>query len=102
MRADLDKERRILAAESNSLRDQLNEHGQFNEELKYALDRKDVELKDILNKLDEENLAYSAAEKGRRELLNHVAELQEDLESEKEMRKRIDGAKIELSLVSYT
>ena len=85
--------------EYNSLTDQLNEAKQYIDELRYALERREAELKDLTIKLDDETHAHMVAEKSRRELSNLLTEVQEDIEGERESKRRLEETKRQLTNV---
>ena len=85
--------------ELSSLTEQLNEAKQYIEELRYALERREAELKELTIRLDDETHAHMLAEKSRRELSNLVTELQEDIEAERESKRRLEESKRQLTSV---
>eukprot|EP00800_Vazella_pourtalesii_P021271 TRINITY_DN7830_c0_g1_i1.p1 TRINITY_DN7830_c0_g1~~TRINITY_DN7830_c0_g1_i1.p1 ORF type:complete len:1974 (-),score=571.80 TRINITY_DN7830_c0_g1_i1:235-6156(-) len=97
LRNDGEKERRQLAMELSSLSEQLNEAKQYIDELRYALERREAELKELTIRLDDETHAHMLAEKSRRELSNLVTELQEDIEAERESKRRLEETRRQLT-----
>ncbi|KAI6652359.1 Myosin heavy chain, non-muscle-like [Oopsacas minuta] len=97
LRNDGEKERRQLTMEFSSLTDQLNEAKQYIDELRYALERREAELKELTNRLDDETHAHMLAEKSRRELSNVLTELQEDIEAERDSKRRLEESKRQLT-----
>ncbi|XP_074554432.1 myosin-10-like isoform X3 [Halichoeres trimaculatus] len=96
-RQELEKAKRKLDAETTDLQDQIVElQGQI-EELKIQLTKKDEELQTSLSRSDEETLVKNNALKQVRELQAQLAELQEDLESEKICRSKAEKLKRDLS-----
>ena len=85
--------------ELSSLAEQLNEAKQYIDELRYALERREAELKELTIRLDDETHAHMLAEKSRRELSNLITELQEDIEAERESKRRLEETKRQLTSV---
>ena len=85
--------------ELSSLAEQLNEAKQYIDELRYALERREAELKELTIRLDDETHAHMLAEKSRRELSNLITELQEDIEAERESKRRLEDTKRQLTSV---
>lgn len=85
--------------ELSSLSEQLNEAKQYIDELRYALERREAELKELTIRLDDETHAHMLAEKSRRELSNLVTELQEDIEAERESKRRLEETRRQLTSV---
>ena len=88
-----------MGMELNSLGDQLNEAKEYIEELRYTLDRRDAELKEVTNRLEDETHAHMLSEKSRRELGNQLIELQEDIDAERETKRRLEETKKQLTYV---
>uniref|UniRef100_A0A8C9Z525 Myosin, heavy chain 10, non-muscle n=1 Tax=Sander lucioperca TaxID=283035 RepID=A0A8C9Z525_SANLU len=91
-RQELEKAKRKLDAETTDLQDQIVELQAQIEELKFQLTKKEEELAS-----PEETLQKNNALKQVRELQAHLAELQEDLESEKMCRSKAEKLKRDLS-----
>uniref|UniRef100_A0A8C9ZCP5 Myosin, heavy chain 10, non-muscle n=1 Tax=Sander lucioperca TaxID=283035 RepID=A0A8C9ZCP5_SANLU len=96
-RQELEKAKRKLDAETTDLQDQIVELQAQIEELKFQLTKKEEELQAALARSDEETLQKNNALKQVRELQAHLAELQEDLESEKMCRSKAEKLKRDLS-----
>uniref|UniRef100_A0A8C9Z4M1 Myosin, heavy chain 10, non-muscle n=1 Tax=Sander lucioperca TaxID=283035 RepID=A0A8C9Z4M1_SANLU len=97
MMMELEKAKRKLDAETTDLQDQIVELQAQIEELKFQLTKKEEELQAALARSDEETLQKNNALKQVRELQAHLAELQEDLESEKMCRSKAEKLKRDLS-----
>uniref|UniRef100_A0A7N6A968 Myosin, heavy chain 10, non-muscle n=1 Tax=Anabas testudineus TaxID=64144 RepID=A0A7N6A968_ANATE len=95
-RQELEKAKRKLEAETTDLQDQIVELQAQIEELKIQLAKKEEELQAALVR-DEESLQKNNALKQVRELQAQLAELQEDLESEKMCRSKAEKLKRDLS-----
>ncbi|KAK1886432.1 hypothetical protein KUDE01_030147, partial [Dissostichus eleginoides] len=96
-RQELEKAKRKLDAETTDLQDQIAELQAQIEELKIQLSKKEEELQASLARSDDETLQKNNALKHVRELQAHLAELQEDLESEKMCRSKAEKLKRDLS-----
>ncbi|KAM8879782.1 myosin-10-like isoform 1-T1 [Spinachia spinachia] len=96
-RQELEKAKRKLDAETTDLQDQIIELQAQIEELKIQLSKKEEELHAALARSDEETVQKNNALKQVRELQAHLAELQEDLESEKMSRSKAEKLKRDLS-----
>uniref|UniRef100_A0A7N6AUZ7 Myosin, heavy chain 10, non-muscle n=1 Tax=Anabas testudineus TaxID=64144 RepID=A0A7N6AUZ7_ANATE len=96
-RQELEKAKRKLEAETTDLQDQIVELQAQIEELKIQLAKKEEELQAALVRSDEESLQKNNALKQVRELQAQLAELQEDLESEKMCRSKAEKLKRDLS-----
>ncbi|KAF6727243.1 Myosin-10 [Oryzias melastigma] len=96
-RQELEKAKRKLDAESSDLQDQIAELQAQIEELKMQLVKKEEELQAALARGDDEALQKNNALKQLRELQAQIAELQEDLESEKISRSKAEKLKRDLS-----
>ncbi|KAM8773470.1 myosin-10 isoform 2-T2 [Acanthopagrus schlegelii] len=96
-RQELEKAKRKLDAETTDLQDQIAELQAQIEELKIQLTKKEEELQAALARSDEETVQKNNALKQVRELQAHLAELQEDLESEKMCRTKAEKLKRDLS-----
>ncbi|XP_070831006.1 myosin-10 isoform X5 [Chaetodon trifascialis] len=96
-RQELEKAKRKLDAETTDLQDQIVELQAQIEELKIQLTKKEEELQAALARSDEETVQKNNALKQVRELQAHLAELQEDLESEKMCRTKAEKLKRDLS-----
>uniref|UniRef100_A0A8C9Z4L9 Myosin, heavy chain 10, non-muscle n=1 Tax=Sander lucioperca TaxID=283035 RepID=A0A8C9Z4L9_SANLU len=94
-RQELEKAKRKLDAETTDLQDQIVELQAQIEELKFQLTKKEEELQAALAR--SETLQKNNALKQVRELQAHLAELQEDLESEKMCRSKAEKLKRDLS-----
>uniref|UniRef100_A0A671TI80 Myosin, heavy chain 10, non-muscle n=1 Tax=Sparus aurata TaxID=8175 RepID=A0A671TI80_SPAAU len=95
-RQELEKAKRKLDAETTDLQDQIAELQAQIEELKIQLTKKEEELQAALAS-DEETVQKNNALKQVRELQAHLAELQEDLESERMCRTKAEKLKRDLS-----
>uniref|UniRef100_A0A8C4I4Q4 Myosin, heavy chain 10, non-muscle n=1 Tax=Dicentrarchus labrax TaxID=13489 RepID=A0A8C4I4Q4_DICLA len=96
-RQELEKAKRKLDAETTDLQDQIVELQAQIEELKIQLAKKEEELQAALARSDDETVQKNNALKQVRELQAHLAELQEDLESEKMCRTKAEKLKRDLS-----
>uniref|UniRef100_A0A671THK0 Myosin, heavy chain 10, non-muscle n=1 Tax=Sparus aurata TaxID=8175 RepID=A0A671THK0_SPAAU len=96
-RQELEKAKRKLDAETTDLQDQIAELQAQIEELKIQLTKKEEELQAALARSDEETVQKNNALKQVRELQAHLAELQEDLESERMCRTKAEKLKRDLS-----
>ncbi|XP_018617359.2 myosin-10 isoform X2 [Scleropages formosus] len=96
-RQELEKAKRKLDAETTDLQDQIAELQAQIEELKLQLAKKEEELQAALARGDEEVALKNNALKQVRELQAQLAELQEDLESEKGARNKAEKLKRDLS-----
>ncbi|XP_067353630.1 myosin-10-like isoform X2 [Channa argus] len=96
-RQELEKAKRKLEAETTDLQDQIVELQAQIEELKIQLTKKEEELQAALARSDDETLQKNNALKQARELQAQLAELQEDLESEKMCRSKAEKLKRDLS-----
>ncbi|XP_030317591.1 myosin-10 [Calypte anna] len=96
-RQELEKAKRKLDGETTDLQDQIAELQAQIEELKIQLAKKEEELQAALARGDEEAVQKNNALKVIRELQAQVAELQEDLESEKASRNKAEKQKRDLS-----
>ncbi|XP_077183600.1 myosin-10 isoform X2 [Paroedura picta] len=96
-RQELEKAKRKLDGETTDLQDQIAELQAQIEELKIQLAKKEEELQAALARGDDEAVQKNNALKLIRELQAQIAELQEDLESEKASRNKADKQKRDLS-----
>ncbi|KAI7807888.1 putative myosin-10 [Triplophysa rosa] len=96
-RQELEKAKRKLDGETTDLQDQIAELQAQIEELKIQLAKKEEELQAVLARGDEEVAHKNNALKQVRELQAQLAELQEDLESEKAARNKAEKLKRDLS-----
>ncbi|KFW86685.1 Myosin-10, partial [Manacus vitellinus] len=96
-RQELEKAKRKLDGETTDLQDQIAELQAQIEELKIQLAKKEEELQTALARGDEEAVQKNNALKVIRELQAQIAELQEDLESEKASRNKAEKQKRDLS-----
>ncbi|MBN3314238.1 MYH10 protein, partial [Atractosteus spatula] len=96
-RQELEKAKRKLDGETTDLQDQIAELQAQIEELKVQLAKKEEELQAALARGDEEVAQKNNALKQVRELQAQLAELQEDLESEKAARNKAEKLKRDLS-----
>ncbi|KAM4663139.1 LOW QUALITY PROTEIN: myosin-10 [Discoglossus pictus] len=96
-RQELEKAKRKLDGETTDLQDQIAELQAQIEELKLQLAKKEEELQAALARGDEEVVQKNNALKLVRELQAQIAELQEDLESEKTSRNKAEKQKRDLS-----
>uniref|UniRef100_A0A673BM28 Myosin-10 n=1 Tax=Sphaeramia orbicularis TaxID=375764 RepID=A0A673BM28_9TELE len=96
-RQELEKAKRKLDAENTDLQDQIAEIQAQTEELKVGLVKKEEELQTALARSDEETALKNNTLKQVRELQAQLAELQEDLESEKMCRSKAEKLKRDLS-----
>ncbi|XP_068118862.1 myosin-10 isoform X5 [Hyperolius riggenbachi] len=96
-RQELEKAKRKLDGETSDLQDQIAELQAQIEELKLQLAKKEEELQAALARGDEEVVQKNNALKLVRELQAQIAELQEDLESEKASRNKAEKQKRDLS-----
>ncbi|XP_040187065.1 myosin-10 isoform X1 [Rana temporaria] len=96
-RQELEKSKRKLDGETSDLADQIAELQAQIEELKLQLAKKEEELQAALARGDEEVVQKNNALKLVRELQAQIAELQEDLESEKASRNKAEKQKRDLS-----
>ncbi|XP_058848316.1 myosin-10-like isoform X5 [Acipenser ruthenus] len=96
-RQELDKAKRKLDGETTDLQDQIAELQAQIEELKLQLAKKEEELQAALARGDEEVAYKNNTLKQVRELQAQIAELQEDLESEKASRNKAEKLKRDLS-----
>ncbi|XP_036385865.1 myosin-10 isoform X3 [Megalops cyprinoides] len=96
-RQELEKAKRKLDGETTDLQDQIAELQAQIEELKIQLAKKEEELQASLARGDEEVAQKNNALKQVRELQAQLAELQEDLESEKAARNKAEKLKRDLS-----
>ncbi|XP_021270948.1 myosin-10 isoform X1 [Numida meleagris] len=96
-RQELEKAKRKLDGETTDLQDQIAELQTQIEELKIQLAKKEEELQAALARGDEEAVQKNNALKVIRELQAQIAELQEDLESEKASRNKAEKQKRDLS-----
>ncbi|XP_052544266.1 myosin-10 isoform X3 [Tympanuchus pallidicinctus] len=96
-RQELEKAKRKLDGETTDLQDQIAELQAQIEELKIQLAKKEEELQAALARGDEEAVQKNNALKVIRELQAQIAELQEDLESEKASRNKAEKQKRDLS-----
>ncbi|XP_073462571.1 myosin-10-like [Aquarana catesbeiana] len=96
-RQELEKAKRKLDGETSDLADQIAELQAQIEELKLQLAKKEEELQAALARGDEEVVQKNNALKLVRELQAQIAELQEDLESEKASRNKAEKQKRDLS-----
>uniref|UniRef100_A0A8C6YFW8 Myosin heavy chain 10 n=1 Tax=Naja naja TaxID=35670 RepID=A0A8C6YFW8_NAJNA len=96
-RQELEKAKRKLDGETTDLQDQIAELQAQIEELKIQLAKKEEELQASLARGDEEVMQKNNALKLIRELQAQIAELQEDLESEKASRNKAEKQKRDLS-----
>ncbi|XP_037545802.1 myosin-10 [Nematolebias whitei] len=96
-RQELEKAKRKLDAETTDLQDQIAELQLQIEELKIQLTKKEEDLQVALVRSDEEAAQKNNALKQIRELQAQLAELQEDLESEKMCRSKAEKLKRDLS-----
>ncbi|XP_074870320.1 myosin-10 isoform X4 [Carettochelys insculpta] len=96
-RQELEKAKRKLDGETTDLQDQIAELQAQIEELKIQLAKKEEELQAALARGDEEVVQKNNALKLIRELQAQIAELQEDLESEKASRNKAEKQKRDLS-----
>ncbi|XP_027712834.1 myosin-10 [Vombatus ursinus] len=96
-RQELEKAKRKLDGETTDLQDQIAELQAQIEELKIQLAKKEEELQGALARGDDETLHKNNALKVVRELQAQIAELQEDLESEKVSRNKAEKQKRDLS-----
>uniref|UniRef100_A0A5F8G6I8 Myosin heavy chain 10 n=1 Tax=Monodelphis domestica TaxID=13616 RepID=A0A5F8G6I8_MONDO len=96
-RQELEKAKRKLDGETTDLQDQIAELQAQIEELKIQLAKKEEELQGALARGDDETLHKNNALKVVRELQAQIAELQEDLESEKASRNKAEKQKRDLS-----
>ncbi|KAA8595010.1 hypothetical protein FQN60_012145, partial [Etheostoma spectabile] len=101
-RQELEKAKRKLDAETTDLQDQIVELQAQIEELKFQLTKKEEELQAALARSDEETLQKNNALKQVRELQAHLAELQEDLESEKMSKREQEVAELKKALDEET
>ncbi|NWR77613.1 MYH10 protein, partial [Centropus bengalensis] len=96
-RQELEKAKRKLDGETTDLQDQIAELQAQIEELKIQLAKKEEELQAALARGDDEAVQKNNALKVIRELQAQIAELQEDLESEKASRNKAEKQKRDLS-----
>ncbi|NXX33946.1 MYH10 protein, partial [Nicator chloris] len=96
-RQELEKAKRKLDGETTDLQDQIAELQAQIEELKIQLAKKEEELQAAVGRGDEEAVQKNNALKVIRELQAQIAELQEDLESEKASRNKAEKQKRDLS-----
>ncbi|XP_023794225.1 myosin-10 isoform X3 [Cyanistes caeruleus] len=96
-RQELEKAKRKLDGETTDLQDQIAELQAQIEELKIQLAKKEEELQAAVARGDEEAVQKNNALKVIRELQAQIAELQEDLESEKASRNKAEKQKRDLS-----
>uniref|UniRef100_A0A8D0EBA9 Myosin heavy chain 10 n=1 Tax=Salvator merianae TaxID=96440 RepID=A0A8D0EBA9_SALMN len=96
-RQELEKAKRKLDGETTDLQDQIAELQAQIEELKIQLAKKEEELQVALARGDEEAVQKNNALKLIRELQAQIAELQEDLESERASRNKAEKQKRDLS-----
>ncbi|NWU38893.1 MYH10 protein, partial [Hylia prasina] len=96
-RQELEKAKRKLDGETTDLQDQIAELQAQIEELKIQLAKKEEELQAAVARGDEETVQKNNALKVIRELQAQIAELQEDLESEKASRNKAEKQKRDLS-----
>ncbi|NXL24081.1 MYH10 protein, partial [Setophaga kirtlandii] len=96
-RQELEKAKRKLDGETTDLQDQIAELQAQIEELKIQLAKKEEELQAAVARGDEEAVHKNNALKVIRELQAQIAELQEDLESEKASRNKAEKQKRDLS-----
>ncbi|XP_077643442.1 myosin-10 isoform X1 [Lonchura striata] len=96
-RQELEKAKRKLDGETTDLQDQIAELQAQIEELKIQLAKKEEELQGAVARGDEEAVQKNNALKVIRELQAQIAELQEDLESEKASRNKAEKQKRDLS-----
>lgn len=96
-RQELEKSKRKLDGETSDLQDQIAELQAQIEELKIQLAKKEEELQAALARGDDEAIQKNNALKVVRELQAQIAELQEDLESEKASRNKAEKQKRDLS-----
>ncbi|XP_062284117.1 myosin-10 isoform X5 [Scomber scombrus] len=96
-RQELEKAKRKLDAETTDLQDQIAELQAQIEELKIQLAKKEEELQAALARSDEEAVQKNNALKQVRELQAQLAELHEDLESERLCRSKAEKLKRDLS-----
>ncbi|XP_053147215.1 myosin-10 isoform X5 [Hemicordylus capensis] len=96
-RQELEKAKRKLDGETTDLQDQIAELQAQIEELKIQLAKKEEELQAALARGDDEAVQKNNALKLIRELQAQIAELQEDLESEKASRNKAEKQKRDLS-----
>ncbi|XP_029456202.1 myosin-10 isoform X2 [Rhinatrema bivittatum] len=96
-RQELEKAKRKLDGETTDLQDQIAELQAQIEELKIQLAKKEEELQAAIARGDEETVQKNNALKLVRELQAQIAELQEDLESEKASRNKAEKQKRDLS-----
>lgn len=90
LRSDLEAQKRRLESEFNDMKDQLQEHRTQVEDLHNSLSKREEELNVALTKCDEESALKTQAQKALREAQSQVVELQEDLDSEKQTRAKIE------------
>ncbi|KAM9296801.1 myosin-10 [Gastrophryne carolinensis] len=96
-RQELEKSKRKLDGETSDLQDQIAELQAQIEELKLQLAKKEEELQAAIARGDEEVIQKNNTLKLVRELQAQIAELQEDLESEKVSRNKAEKQKRDLS-----
>ncbi|XP_064251953.1 myosin-10 isoform X4 [Passer domesticus] len=96
-RQELEKAKRKLDGETTDLQDQIAELQAQIDELKIQLAKKEEELQAAVARGDEEAVQKNNALKVIRELQAQIAELQEDLESEKASRNKAEKQKRDLS-----
>ncbi|XP_053310096.1 myosin-10 isoform X1 [Spea bombifrons] len=96
-RQELEKAKRKLDGETTDLSDQIAELQAQIEELKLQLAKKEEELQAALARGDDEVVQKNNVLKIVRELQAQIAELQEDLESEKASRNKAEKQKRDLS-----
>ncbi|XP_029706052.1 myosin-10-like isoform X2 [Takifugu rubripes] len=96
-RQELEKAKRKLDSEMTDLQDQIVELQTQTEEMRIQLAVKEEEMQSALSRSDDETAQKNNALKQIRELQAHLAELQEDLESEKICRTKAEKLKRDLS-----
>lgn len=90
MRSDLEAQKRRLESELNDMKDQLQENKVQVEDLHVSLAKREEELNLALTKCDEESALKTQAQKALREAQSQVLELQEDIDSEKQIRAKVE------------
>ncbi|XP_061584550.1 myosin-10-like [Cololabis saira] len=96
-RQELEKAKRKLDGETTDLQDQIQELQAQIQELKTTLAKREEELQAGLARSDEEAAHKAGALKQLRELQAQLAELQEDLDSERQARSKAEKLKRDLS-----
>uniref|UniRef100_H3D8H9 Myosin, heavy chain 10, non-muscle n=1 Tax=Tetraodon nigroviridis TaxID=99883 RepID=H3D8H9_TETNG len=96
-RQELEKAKRKLDSELSDLQEQITELQTQSQETRSQLAKKEEETQAALCRSDEETAQKNIALKQVRELQAHLAELQEDLESEKTSRIKAEKLKRDLS-----